>query len=73
MKRVCIYPKGVIILTGKSLAQAQRVLRNLRFVLNKRKDQYITFDEYANFSGIDVELIQKIYLMLYLICTIAIS
>lgn len=73
MKRVCIYPKDVSIITGKSLAQAQRVLRNLRFVLNKRKDQYITFDEYANFSGINVELIQKICLMLSLACTIAIS
>ncbi|WP_148042799.1 hypothetical protein [Pedobacter jejuensis] len=41
--------EGFSILTGKSLAQAQRVLRNLRFVLNKRRDQYITFDEYANF------------------------
>ncbi|MFC4211247.1 hypothetical protein ACFOWA_08655 [Pedobacter lithocola] len=73
MKRVCIYPKDVSILTGKSLAQAQRVLRNLRFVLNKRKDQYITFDEYANFCGIDVELIQKICLMLSLACTLAVS
>ncbi|MFC4210472.1 hypothetical protein ACFOWA_04730 [Pedobacter lithocola] len=45
MKRVCIYPQDVSIITVKSLAQAQRVLRNLRFALNKRKDQYITFDE----------------------------
>lgn len=63
MKRVCIYPKDVSILTGKSLAQAQRVLRNLRFLLNKRKDQYITFEEYANYSGIDLELIRKICLI----------
>jgi len=63
MKRVCIYPKDVSILTGKSLAQAQRVLRNLRFLLNKRKDQYITFEEYANYSGIDLELIKKICLL----------
>jgi len=63
MKRVCIYPKDVSIITGKSLAQSQRVLRNLRFILNKHKDQYITFEEYANYSGIDIELIKKICLI----------
>ncbi|KQN35804.1 hypothetical protein ASE92_06565 [Pedobacter sp. Leaf41] len=62
MKRVCIYPKDVSILTGKSLAQAQKVLRNLRFILNKRKDQLITFEEYAEYSGINLALIQKICL-----------
>jgi len=67
MKRVCIYPKDVSILTGKSLAQAQRVLRNLRFLLNKRKDQYITFEEYADYSGIDLASIQKICLAISLL------
>jgi len=69
MKRVCIYPKDVSILTGKSLAQAQRVLRNLRLILNKRKDHYITFEEYADYSGIDVSLIRKICLAVPLLAT----
>lgn len=70
MKRVCIYPKDVSILTGKSLAQAQRVLRNLRLILSKHKDQYITFEEYADYFGIDVSLIRKICLAVPLLATL---
>ncbi|NTE03169.1 hypothetical protein G6M26_41725 [Agrobacterium tumefaciens] len=62
MKRVCIYPKDVSQLTGKSVAQSQRVLRNLKLLLNKRKEQFITLQEYADYSGIDLELIRKICL-----------
>ncbi len=59
------------MLTGKSVAQGQRVLRNLKLLLNKRKDQHITFDEYADYSGIDLELIRKICLVLPLFMVMA--
>jgi len=66
MKRGCIYPKDVSQLTGKSVAQSQRVVKNLKLLLNKRKDQFITLQEYADYSGIDLELIRKICLKISL-------
>ncbi|MGM9476228.1 hypothetical protein ACS5PU_07350 [Pedobacter sp. GSP4] len=53
MKRVCVYAKDVSILTGKSLRHSQKTLQNLKFILNKSKNQYITVMEFAEYSGID--------------------
>ena len=66
MKRVCIYPKDVAILTGKSMRHSQKTLQDLRFVLNKNKKQYITIKEFAEHSGIDIKTIQEICLLYYI-------
>ena len=60
MLRCCIYAKDVSILTGKSIRHAQRILKNLKFLLNKDKNQYITTSEFATYSGIDIETINKV-------------
>ena len=59
MKRVCIYPKDVSMLTGKSLRSSQKMLKNLRLILKKRKEQYITIEEFADHTGINIEIIKK--------------
>jgi ribosomal silencing factor RsfS len=59
MKRVCIYPKDVSILTGKSLRHAQKLLQTIKDAMKKRRDQYVTIDEFAEYTGIDIELVQK--------------
>lgn len=60
MTRFCIYPKDVAILTGKSLRSSQQLIKNLKFLLKKSKDQYITTAEFAEYSGIDLATINKI-------------
>lgn len=60
MKRVCIYPKDVSILTGKSLRNAQKILQDLKFSLKKGKGQYVTIAEFAAHSGIDIDTIIKV-------------
>ncbi|MCX2573998.1 hypothetical protein [Pedobacter sandarakinus] len=59
MKRVCIYPKDVSLLTGKSLRHAQMMLKNLKLLLGKNKFQYITIDEFAEYSGIDKAMVER--------------
>lgn len=60
MKRVCIYAKDVSILTGKSIRHAQKLLRTIKDAMNKREEQYVTIADFAEYTGIDIELIQKI-------------
>ncbi|WAC42227.1 hypothetical protein [Pedobacter sp. SL55] len=59
MKRACIYPKDVSILTGKSVRHAQKLLQTIKDAMNKRKDQYVTLTEFSEYTGIDIELVQK--------------
>lgn len=60
MKRVCIYPKDVSTLTGKSLRNAQKTLQDLKVALKKSKTQYVTIAEFAEYAGIDIEVVQKV-------------
>ena len=59
MKRVCIYPKDVSMLTGKSLRHAQKLLQTIKDAKEKRKDQYITIAEFSEYTGINIELVQR--------------
>ncbi|TKC01537.1 hypothetical protein [Pedobacter cryotolerans] len=59
MKRVCIYPKDVSLLTGKSLRHAQKILQDLKVALKKSKNQFITIEEFAIYSGIDKATVEK--------------
>ena len=60
MNRVCIYPKDASILTGKSIRHAQDLLKTIKDALNKRKHQYVTIADFAKYTGIDIELVQKV-------------
>lgn len=53
MERVCVHTSDVIVITGRTLRYAQNLLRNLRIILNKGKNQFITKWELASYLGID--------------------
>ncbi len=58
-QRVCIYAKDVSILLGKSYKQSVRILRTIKDAYGKDLNQYITVEEFASYTGIDVETIRK--------------
>lgn len=57
MDKVCIYPKQAALILDISDRQAQRLFKNIRFALNKKKHQYITVKEFCAYTGIDENLI----------------
>jgi len=59
MKRICIYAKDVSIITGRGQRYAQRLLKDIRFALNKHDHQYITFKEFADYTGIEFNLLTE--------------
>lgn len=58
-KRICIYPNDVQLLTGKSYRFSRELLSNLRQALGKEKHQFITFREFANYTGIKLDEIKE--------------
>jgi len=46
-------------ITGKSEKSGQRLLKKIREQLGKEEYQFITTEEFANFTGIAPELIEQ--------------
>ncbi len=57
--RVCVYPKDIQRITGKSEKSGQRMLKKIRVQLGKEDHQFVTADEFASYSGISLEIIQE--------------
>ncbi len=58
-KRVCVYPKDVQRITGRSEKYARRLLYTIRQNLNKQSHQFITVEEFAQHVGIDIETVKQ--------------
>lgn len=53
--RICIYPKDVQQLTGKSYRQSTRILHDIRIHLDKPAESLITVMEFCIYTGLDYE------------------
>ena len=58
-KRVCIYPKDIQRITGKSERYGRKILQDIRKFLGKESHQYITINEFSEYSGIQLEIVSQ--------------
>ena len=54
-QRVCIYPKDIQRITGKSYRQSTRLMQKIKRDLNKLDNEFLTIDEFCTYSGIKYE------------------
>ncbi|MEJ5092748.1 hypothetical protein GEO21_22155 [Sphingobacterium faecium] len=59
MKRICIYPKDISRITGKSYRQSLRIYNNIKKIQNKQSHQLISIEEACQYLGLDAELIRE--------------
>jgi len=59
MVRVCIYPKDVQIVTGKSERWGRDVIKKIKSNLNKQHHQLITIDEFCIYMGLDKPTVKQ--------------
>lgn len=59
-QRTCIYPKDISILLGKSYKQAVRIFGTIRDAYGKERHQYLTMQEFADYTGIDIDTIRAV-------------
>lgn len=55
IKRVCIYPKDIQRITGKSYRQSTRILQKLRIRLNKQQNELVSIEEFCQYTGLKYE------------------
>jgi len=58
-KRVCIYPKDIQRITGRSERYGRKILQDIRKFLGKESHQFITINEFSEYSGIEIEIVSQ--------------
>ena len=54
MERICIYPKDVQIVTGRSERYGRNVIKKIKEKFSKEAHQLITVEEFCSYMGLDV-------------------
>lgn len=57
--RVCIYPKDIQCITGRSESFGRKLIRQIKQHFDKQPHQFITAKEFSEYSGIDQEIIDE--------------
>lgn len=55
LHRVCIYPKDIQLITGKSYRQSTRLMQKIKKEFNKLDNEFLTIDEFCTYTGIKYE------------------
>jgi hypothetical protein len=53
MRRICIYPKDVQVVKGKSERYGRSIIKMFKESLNKEAHQLVTIEEFCTFMGIE--------------------
>lgn len=57
-KRLCIYPKDIQRITGKSYRQSTRLLQKLKLDCNKEKNSLVSVEEFCDYTGLKYEHVE---------------
>jgi hypothetical protein len=58
--RLCVYPKDVQRITGKSERYGRMLLLKIRETLNKQDHQFISIEEFCLYTGLKVDQVQPL-------------
>lgn len=59
-KRLCIYPKDVQRITGRSERYSRDLLKRIRTALNKPENHFLTIEEFCHYTGLHPDDIQHL-------------
>ena len=57
--RACIYPKDIQCITGRSERYGRKLLNEIKVHFGKESHQFITSEEFAEYSGINIEIVNE--------------
>ncbi|MEZ7505372.1 hypothetical protein QO182_09115 [Flavobacterium sp. Arc2] len=59
-KRLCIYPKDIQRITGKSYRQSTRILQKIRKELKKLENELVSIEEFCQFTSLKLEQVESL-------------
>jgi len=60
IKRLCIYPKDIQRITGKSYRQSLRLLNKIRRDLSKLENEFVSIDEFCQYTSLKYEQVMTL-------------
>jgi hypothetical protein len=61
-KRICIYPKDIQTITGKSYRQSVRLFGDIKKSLNRSESQLLSVEEFCHFTGLKKQEVDPLIL-----------
>lgn len=59
-KRLCIYPKDIQRITGKSYRQSLRLFNKIRIELRKNENEFLSIDDFCSYTSLDYEKVMQL-------------
>ena len=59
MERVCIYPKDVQVVTGKSERWGREVIKKIKTHFSKEPHQLVSINEFCLYMGLQQDIVAK--------------
>jgi RecB family exonuclease len=59
-KRLCIYPKDIQRITGKSYRQSIRLLQKIRKELKKLENEFVSIEEFCQYTSLKPEQVEPL-------------
>jgi len=59
-KRLCIYPKDIQRITGKSYRQSIRLLQKIRKDFNKQENEFLSISEFCQYTSLDLKQVLQL-------------
>ncbi len=59
-KRLCIYPKDIQCITGKSYRQSARLLQKIRKELKKLENEFVSIEEFCQYTSLKLEQVEAL-------------
>lgn len=60
MERLCIYPKDVQIVTGKSERWGREIIKKIKTKFNKEEHQFVTINEFCTYYGLEENKVKQL-------------
>ena len=59
MNRLCIYPKDIQVITGRSDRYGRNLIKKIKDHFKKQQHQVVTVDEFCQYMGLQPETVAK--------------
>jgi hypothetical protein len=59
MNRLCIYPKDIMIITGRSDRYGRNLIKKIKDHFKKQPHQVVTIDEFCKYMGFEQEIVTR--------------
>ncbi len=59
MNRLCIYPKDIMIITGRSDRYGRNLIKKMKDHFKKQSHQVVTIEEFCKYMGLQQEIVAR--------------